>query len=103
MNTVDSIEKVIYEVIDEVNVNQPDGAKLVKSKDTVLFGSGGALDSLGLVAFVVASEQQLEQALGGTIALTDERAMSERNSPFRTIGTLIDYVATLLEDKKDDQ
>lgn len=102
METVNTIEKVIYQVIDEVNVNQPNDAKLDKSRDTILFGSGGVLDSLGLVSLVVASEQQLEEELGRTITLTDERAMSERNSPFRTIGTLIDYVAALLEETKND-
>jgi acyl carrier protein len=65
--------------------------------DTPLFGRDGVLDSLGLVALVVAVEQAIEDAYGVSVTLADERALSERKSPFGTVGTLAAYAARLIE------
>ena len=101
MDEKKTIIQTIYGVVDEVNLQQPDNGQLEKSLDTVLFGQNGKLDSLGLVNFVIASEQKVEEALGVSVSVSDERAMSQRNSPFRTIGTLVDYISLLLTDAKD--
>lgn len=101
MDEKETIIQTIYGVVDEVNLQQPDNGQLEKSLDTVLFGQNGKLDSLGLVNFVVAAEQNIEEALGVSVSVSDERAMSQRNSPFRTIGTLVDYISLLLTDAKD--
>ena len=56
--------------------------------DTELFGGKSSLDSLQLVNLIVALEQNIEDQLGTTITIADEKAMSLKNSPFRTIGSL---------------
>lgn len=66
------------------------------SRETLLFGESGLLDSVGLVSLIVAIEQEIENDLGVSIVLADERAMSQKNSPFRSIGALADYAATLV-------
>jgi D-alanine--poly(phosphoribitol) ligase subunit 2 len=66
-------------------------------KETPLFGRDGVLDSLGLVALVVAVEQAIEDHYGVTVSLADERALSERRSPFRTIGALADYAGRAID------
>ncbi len=101
MDEKKTIIQTIYGVVDEVNLQQPDNGQLEKSLDTVLFGQNGKLASLGLVNFVIASEQNVEEALGVSVSVSDERAMSQRNSPFRTIGTLVDYICILLTETKD--
>ena len=65
-------------------------------RDTVLFGDSGLLDSVGLVSLIVAIEQEIENELGVSIVLADERAMSQQHSPFRSIGALADYAASLV-------
>ena len=55
---------------------------------TPLFGGDDGIDSLSLVRLVADIERAAERELGKTIVLADERAMSRRNSPFRTVGTL---------------
>jgi D-alanine--poly(phosphoribitol) ligase subunit 2 len=65
--------------------------------DTPLFGRDGVLDSLGLVALVVAVEQAIEDEYGVSLTLADERALSERKSPFATVGALAAYAARLIE------
>ena len=65
--------------------------------NTVLFGSESALDSMGLVNVVIDIESFFH-AQGYQIALTSERAMSRKSSPFRTVLTLADFIAELIEE-----
>ncbi|MFS0822754.1 acyl carrier protein [Bacillus sp. 1P02SD] len=62
-----------------------------------LFGKDGVLDSLGLVSLIVMIEQSIEDELDISIILADEKAMSQKSSPFLTSGTLIEYILTILD------
>ena len=88
----------IYNVIDEVNDQYEKDKQLEKSLDTVLFGKGGKLDSLGLVHLIVATEEKIEDEFEIAITIADEKAISQRRGPFKTIGSLADYVVALLEE-----
>ena len=96
MITHENIIQTIFEAMDEVNERQPENQQLNKSPNTILFGKDGKLDSLGLVNLVVATEQRIEEKYCVTISLADDRAMSEKNSPFKNVQTLGDYIAKLL-------
>lgn len=63
---------------------------------TPLYGAGSYLDSLGLVTLLVTLEQDVTEAFKSTVSLMDEQAMSLTHSPFRTIGTLADYIESML-------
>ncbi|HEA65405.1 hypothetical protein LCGC14_2148130 [marine sediment metagenome] len=64
--------------------------------ETPLFGRDGILDSVGLVTLVVAVEQACEDEFGVSISLADEKALSQRNSPYQTIGSLAAYASRLI-------
>ena len=98
----DRIKLVIMNSIEEINRQLENEHQLEKSTNTVLFGEGGKLDSLGLINLVVAVEQNIEDEFDVTITLADERAMSQEKSPFRTVGSLADYIELLLEEKLND-
>jgi acyl carrier protein len=66
-----------------------------------LFGGDSPLDSTALVSLVVEIEQQVSDASGASIVLADDRAMSQRSSPFRTIGALADYLQELLAEAQE--
>lgn len=59
---------------------------------TSLVGPGSLIDSMGLVSVVLDVEQRLEEQFGVAVSLMNEQALSRRNSPFRTVGSLADYV-----------
>ncbi|WP_028609955.1 hypothetical protein [Paenibacillus harenae] len=99
MELTSQIAESIGSVIEEMNENLPPDRQLRAAPDLVLFGNGGALDSLGLVHFIVAVEQAIEDRFHAAVVLADEKAMSLRNSPFRTIGILSDYIAGLLQEQ----
>jgi D-alanine--poly(phosphoribitol) ligase subunit 2 len=60
--------------------------------DARLYGRQGVLDSLGLVSLLAAIEQALEDEHGIQVTLADERAFSQARSPFRTVGSLAEYI-----------
>jgi acyl carrier protein len=100
MSNHERILQAIYSALDEINEQLPKGKALDKSPGTILFGKSGQLDSLGLVSLIVAVEQNIEDEFGVGITLADERAMSQQNSPFKTVAALSDYVALLLADNE---
>jgi acyl carrier protein len=64
----------------------------VPTAETALFGGEAGVDSLSLVRLVAAVERAAEVHFGRNIVLADERAMSMRSSPFRTVGALADLL-----------
>jgi len=66
--------------------------------NTVIFGPGGTLDSLGLVNFLADLEYRLAEAYGRELVLASERAMSRSRSPFRDVDTLAAYIVELLSE-----
>jgi len=100
MTKNEKIQQLIFNVIDEINLELPREKQLEKSVDTVLYGETGTLDSMGLVNLIVAIEKKVEEELEVAITIASEKAISMNNSPFRTIGTITDYVASLLENNE---
>ena len=94
---VRSVTDVIFSAVDEYNEQATAGHKLEKAAGTILMGPDGVLDSLELVRLIISVEQAVAEEMGETITLADDKAMSQRNSPFLTIQTLADYIAQLLD------
>ncbi|MCX6250462.1 MAG: hypothetical protein NTX61_06900 [Bacteroidetes bacterium] len=98
MITKSKLLHIIYNCIDELNLqNEPD-KQLLKTEETVIFGKASPLDSLGLVNLIVALEDAVNDELNIEIILADERAMSMESSPFKTVSTLADYILLLLQE-----
>lgn len=75
---------------------ETNGLKAVElTKDTALIGSNRILDSMGLVNVIVDIETAfLDEDV--EISLTSETAMSGRISPFRSVGSLCNFIARQL-------
>ena len=99
-NNVEQKQKItnlVFSVIDEINKESSKEEQIIKALDSVIYGSHGELDSLGLVNFVVAVEQKIEDVFGKSINLADDKAMSQKNSPFQTVETFVNYIYDVLE------
>jgi hypothetical protein len=92
-------KKLIYDSIDELNLDLEMSEQIEKNENTVIFGIDSALDSIGLVNFITIIEQKIEEVTGKFITIADERAMSMENSPFRTVSTLKSYIELLLNEQ----
>ena len=62
------------------------------------FGGINLEDIKSPECFVI--EQELQERYKVRVTLSDDRAMSQRTSPFRTIGSLADYAAVLVREKQ---
>jgi len=97
----ETITKIVFDAIDEINLDLVN-KKILKSLDSELYGHKDLLDSFELVNFIVLVEEKIQERLSKTITLTDDKALSQDYSPFRTVGTLVDYIDTSLNEKSID-
>jgi acyl carrier protein len=100
MNVPENIVAAIYRAVDWINGELPPDRQLIKAPGTRLLGSGSALDSMHLVSLIIAIEREVEESCGVALTLADERALSMKASPFRSIQSLADYIGTLITDAR---
>lgn len=101
MKKDERLVQTIFRAVGEFNQDRSGKERLEESLDTALFGQSGKLDSLGLVNLIVLIEQEIEEEYGLSITIADERAMSQKRSPFRTIRSLADYLSLLLKENEN--
>ena len=94
------LNDIIYPAMNELKAGTPELDTLVLSPETALLGGGSLLDSLALVTLIVSIEGRLADKTGVPITLANERALSRRNSPFRTVATLAAYIQELLDEQQ---
>lgn len=91
-----NILALVYEAIDEVNAESPDGVVLQKGPDVRLLDGQGSIDSLTFVNLIIAVEEQIQRTFQTSIVLVNESSMTLQERPFRTVGTLAAYAESLL-------
>jgi hypothetical protein len=89
-------KEIIYLAIDELNDAVEDGPLIEKAPLTTLLGYESIVDSLSLVRLLTAVERLVEEKTGKTIVIVDESAFEAEQSPFATVGTLINHVGRLI-------
>ena len=90
------IEAVVLSAIRAVNQSRTAEHRLAEDPGAALYGAGSPLDSLGLVSLLMEVEEGLRDQ-GVEVTLSDERAVSQKHSPFRSVPALVDYIAKVLE------
>jgi acyl carrier protein len=95
----DKVQELVIGVLREYG--EADGIETLRHaySETILFGANGTLDSLALVNVVADVETRVEEVFGEQITLADERAVSRRRSPFRSVESLAEYIEELLREK----
>lgn len=89
------IEEIIYPVLDEFK--EEEELEFTNSPELVLYGEGDTvLDSLSLVDFLVSIQDKVSEITDKDIVLATPKALSNANSPFRTVSTLSAYIEELL-------
>jgi len=83
---------LIAEAVKELNEELQYESLERVSEETPLFGGDDGIDSLSLVRLVLDVEQRIDARFDKAVSLADERAMSARRSPYRSVGALADFV-----------
>src|SRR5436190_24217336 len=97
MNDPENIVAAIYRAVDWINGQLPPDRQLIKARETRLLGSQSVLDSMHLVSLIVAIEREVEDIFAVVVTLVDEWALSMKESPFRSIQSLADYIGILIK------
>jgi acyl carrier protein len=100
MVTRSQILVLILNRLKSLGVELQKPALIAATEQTRLFGDKADLDSMGLVTLIADLEYDLQQNLGRTVSLVDEKAMSRLTSPFRRVDYLADYLVELLNAPK---
>ena len=95
---MDNILDLVLEVVKEVGEDQSNQTLIDATENTKLFGEN--LDSMGIVFLVTDLETRISEELDIDLTLADERAMSQKTSPFRSVKTLASYASSLIEEAK---
>jgi len=93
------IEEIIIGVLQDINDDIESETLKNPMKETKLFGEDGALDSLALVSLITDLEGEIHDEFEKDIILADEKAMSQKNSPFNTVESLINYIDMLINEQ----
>ncbi|MDR2603862.1 MAG: hypothetical protein LBC55_00715 [Desulfovibrio sp.] len=60
-----------------------------------ILGAEGVFDSMDAMFFLTKVDDLLSEAVGTDVVLTGDDAFSRETTPFRTMGTLAEYIETL--------
>lgn len=93
MMTKEKIDTIVLSIVNDYCLNNNINTEI--NLFTPLIGGNRILDSMGLVNLIVDIETVfLDEDI--EISLTSESAMSGRISPFRTVGSLCNFIAKQL-------
>lgn len=95
MERYETMIRLIYEAIDEVNATVRPEQVLDKSGDTVLVGDRANLESLNFVKLIVAIEENIARVFTKEVCLVD--IMFSEENPEWTVAKLARRVAQLIE------
>ncbi len=87
--------KSIFGAIEEINEMLAEEERLNCSEDTLLSGSAGELDSLGLINFMVALEGRVSEDFGLTLNLIEE--LENPEEPMKSVRCLADFIASRVD------
>jgi len=97
-DTKETITRIVYHVIDELNEQYAEENQLAKTIGTPLLDDAGSLDSVGVVNLIALVEEECEDEFGIRISLTDDLE-TEGDSALKSVGSFIDYVCRVVERK----
>lgn len=89
------IEVVVLSAIRMINLAREPDHQVVESPTAILYGAGSPLDSLGLVSLLIEVEEGLRDE-SVVVSLSDERAVSQKRSPFRDVPSLVQFIENAL-------
>ena len=96
----DKITQIVLNAIHTIGEMEDKEEFLNPTEDLRLFGGRGVMDSLNIVMLIAEVEDQIQDELDCSITLADDRAMSQKTSPFRSVTSLVKYIQQLLDEQE---
>jgi acyl carrier protein len=93
----DEILNIVLQQLKEIGEEQEIDELINCKANTPVYARNGTIDSITLVYLVTELEEAVELKFDEIITLVDEKAMSQKISPFRSANSLADYMLKLIE------
>ena len=87
---------ILKDAIAEVNEQFAD-VNILYEPEFLLLDTESSVDSVALVNLFILLEEAIEEKLSKSITIINEDAMEREDSPFRSVGSLEDYIGTLIQ------
>ena len=94
------VESIVKQAVEELNEQREADKKLVFARETKLIGKNAEVDSMEFITLISIIEELLADEFGKDIRIVSDKAFSMEHSPFRSIETLTDFIAGLLESEE---
>lgn len=78
-------------------MTRPEKISLDSLNDIILYGEDGIFDSMQVVNLLTIVEEKIYDDMNIEVSLTSERAVSRRESPFRSVKNLIEFILEELD------
>ena len=91
------IENLVLGSLRLLNEEKQDDKKIPVASGTVLLGTGTQLDSLDFVVVITDIEERLQNAIGSEFELAVEMQSEDGSNPFRSVESLCEHIAAILE------
>jgi acyl carrier protein len=98
--TREEINQVVLNTFKQVIRDNEKSMEREPDETTPIMGADSPFDSVDLVTFIVALEQVLEDDWNISVILADDRAMSQEVSPFKSIGSISNYIEKLVNENE---
>jgi hypothetical protein len=95
-----AIKKILTETLLTLSEDFGKPELSAESDQLILFGENGILTSIELVALIADLEDRLFEQLNASLVLADEKAMSQRNSPFKNVENLTAFIALKIQESQ---
>lgn len=88
------IEAIVYHAIK--NINEDLGSEVLENPtlDTPLFSE---LDSMAVLDLILELEEAIQEAKGEYIQIASQDTMDPNKTPFKSVGSTIEYIKGLLD------
>lgn len=97
MPEISEIESLVIQSVQQLADDFSIEALKTVEAGTCLYGGDGPLDSMALVNLIADLEEAVADRFQQNIALADERAMSAKHSPYRSVASLTAAIAERLQ------
>jgi len=98
MDQISKVQSIIIEALKEIGESRNEPELTQANPETILFGKNGCLDSISLVTLIADIEEVVSSEFDKEIIIADEKAFSQKNSPFKTVASLSDFVVLRLNE-----
>lgn len=94
----EKIQRLVFQAIDNHN-NLNKENRIKKGFDADLIGGDSLLDSVSLVSLLIDIEGLIQDEFGIDFVIMSEKAMSQKNSPFKSVKSLCEYLDQEIKNK----